>query len=224
MMNTTILDQLKSYGVALDDCETTTFGALVEKHEVGRHGNGVAVARLDAETEIILLPGWVVDDDYGNARIYYPHLDTKREAADEYVLGEGGDFGEHDSTAWITTWVWRHALAVTDDGDVIEINGIDRDRLKVAIEPDEPDCDGYSRHDWQSIHELVGGIEENPGVHGSGGGVTIRRVCVQCGRYREVDTWAYDPVDGEQGLESVRYEDADDDSLDWVAKHGEGEE
>ena len=44
----------------------------------------------------------------------------------------------------------------------------------------------------------------------------IREVCGHCGLYRERDTWAQDPQTGEQGLQSVSYQEADADSLAWV--------
>jgi hypothetical protein len=77
----------------------------------------------------------------------------------------------------------------------------------VDCEPDEPDCErGSTAHDWQSPYEIVGGIRENPGVWGSGGGVIIHEVCVICGCGRTTDTWAQNPANGEQGLTSVSYE------------------
>jgi len=79
-------------------------------------------------------------------------------------------------------------------------------RIKIALEPDEPECEDGEDHDWQSPIEIVGGIKENPGVYGHGGGVTITTVCMHCGAERVVDTWAQDSSDGEQGLESVSYE------------------
>lgn len=74
----------------------------------------------------------------------------------------------------------------------------------VECEPDEPDCPEGS-HDWQSPHEIVGGLEENPGVQGHGGGVIIHEVCMHCGCARITDTWAQNPDTGEQGLRSVEY-------------------
>ena len=76
---------------------------------------------------------------------------------------------------------------------------------KIQIDPEEPDCIESEGHDWQSPMDLVGGCKEAPGVYGHGGGVTVTEVCVRCGCGRHTDTWAQDPSDGEQGLESVRY-------------------
>jgi hypothetical protein len=77
----------------------------------------------------------------------------------------------------------------------------------VALDPPVPKCArGAREHDWQSPHRIVGGLVENPGVWGHGGGVVIREVCMQCGCGRVTDTWAQKPATGEQGLESVSYE------------------
>lgn len=79
---------------------------------------------------------------------------------------------------------------------------------RVAIDPEEPDCVGGHEHDWQSPIELVGGLAENPGVHGHGGGVIITEACLRCGARKVTDTWAQDPETGEQGLTSVAYDEA----------------
>jgi hypothetical protein len=92
---------------------------------------------------------------------------------------------------------------------------------KVQLDPEEPPC-GHKRHpnpeghDWQSPHEVVGGLKENPGVQGHGGGVTIEEVCARCGTYKVTDTWAQDMTDGEQGLTSTAYRDSDECSEEWV--------
>ena len=115
--------------------------------------------------------------------------ESAEDAAQEYV--NGGDWGRIEETTWINVWV------EDEDGD--------RERVKVTLNPDEPRCEGGNDHDWQSPHEVVGGIKENPGVWGNGGGVKITEVCIRCGCGKHVDTWAHDPSTGEQGLESVRY-------------------
>jgi hypothetical protein len=74
-----------------------------------------------------------------------------------------------------------------------------------AIEPEEPPCPGEKAHDWESPHAILGGLEENPGIWGHGGGVVIKEVCVCCGCLKTTDTWAQNPSNGEQGLTSVAY-------------------
>jgi len=103
-------------------------------------------------------------------------------------------------------------------GRTVVVSRTERDSVTVALEPDEPDCADGADHDWRSPLSVVGGIAENPGVWGHGGGVIIREVCSRCGAYRVTDTWAQDRETGEQGLRSVRYEDADEESLAWIVR------
>jgi hypothetical protein len=138
--------------------------------------------------------GYYADD--GNAEVHYPDADSAGEAAQRYV--DEGDWGESDTTRWVRVHVYR-AHEQWDDGWWIT----------VPLDPEEPPCRSEEgEHDWQNPIELVGGIRENPGVFGHGGGVKIHEVCVRCGARRVTDTWAQDPCTGEQGLESVTYEPA----------------
>lgn len=74
-----------------------------------------------------------------------------------------------------------------------------------TIEPKEPPCPGEKAHDWESPYVILGGLEENPGVWGHGGGVIIKEVCMCCGCLKTTDTWAQNPSNGVQGLTSVAY-------------------
>ncbi|WP_051246191.1 hypothetical protein [Thioalkalivibrio sp. ALE19] len=85
--------------------------------------------------------------------------------------------------------------------------------VEVAIHPEEPECT-ESEHDWQSPHDLLGGLEENPGVWGKGGGVVVTEVCRHCGAYRITDTW--DQSQGPEPVETIQYREADDASTAWV--------
>lgn len=116
--------------------------------------------------------------------------DSAREAAQEYV--DGGDWGEVEETFWVTVFT-------TDEEGY-------KDRVKIQIDPEEPACTVGQEHNWQAPYEILGGLKENPGVWGSGGGVKYTMVCIICGCGKHVDTWAQDPNDGEQGLDSVSYE------------------
>lgn len=79
------------------------------------------------------------------------------------------------------------------------------DQATIEVAPDEPECIGDEEHDWQSPIELVGGIPENPGVWGHGGGVIIHEACLRCGCRRRTDTWAQRRDTGERGLTQVSY-------------------
>lgn len=107
-----------------------------------------------------------------------------------------------------TSWV---------DGRVMNEAGELLDDVTVSIEPEEPPCTVDNGHDWQSPHEVVGGLKENPGVQGHGGGMTSRMVCRHCGHYRVFDSWACRTDTGEQGLFSVEYKEPDDASAAWIA-------
>lgn len=125
----------------------------------------------------------------GNADIEI-EADSPSEAAQEYV--SGGDWGSDDhETFWIKVYV-------TDEEGY-------RECVKVEVKPGEPPCTG-DEHDWQAPYEILGGLKENPGVWGSGGGVKYTLVCMTCGCGKHVNTWAQDSNDGEQGLTSVSYE------------------
>ncbi len=106
-----------------------------------------------------------------------------------------GNYSESEGTLWIDVRV-----------DCDE-TGEDASST-VTLDEREPDCESdEGAHDWQSPYALLGGLEENPGVWGNGGGVIIKEVCVRCGCQRTTDTWAQNPETGEQGLTSVSYEE-----------------
>lgn len=142
---------------------------------------------------------WLCADEGGTMEI---KAETAQDAAQEYV--DGGEWGEGP------TWVDVQVAPYVEDQDDAEW-----DRITIQIDAEEPDCEDGREHDWQSPYEVLGGIRENPGVWGNGGGVVIREVCACCGRYRIHDTWAQRPDTGEQGLETIAYEDADEASTAW---------
>lgn len=74
------------------------------------------------------------------------------------------------------------------------------------INPTEPKCVNKN-HRFLSPYALVGGLVENPGIHGNGGGVIITEVCRHCGCKKITDTWAQRMDTGEQGLKSIGYEE-----------------
>jgi hypothetical protein len=174
-----------------------------------------ALAEYDqAEDAIILRPERYVADD-GNAPVVYDDS-SATDAAQDYV--DNGDWGDRTDTCWIHVSTWRQGINA--DGDDVECDEVTH---TVTIEADEPKCSA-SEHYWVSPHELLGGLEENPGVFGHGGGVIMKFVCLHCGTYSTTDTWAQDSQTGEQGLESVSYEPADERSREWVAEQAQDED
>lgn len=123
-------------------------------------------------------------------------VETLSDAIDQaHAWARDGSYSDQESTIWVDTYI------LDADGDEVE-------KTTTRIDPPAPKCTDGSRddHDWQSPHQLVGGLKENPGVHGNGGGVLITEVCMRCGCERVTNTWAHRSDTGEQGLTSVRYE------------------
>lgn len=105
---------------------------------------------------------------------------------------KSGDWDLSEGTIWVSGDVYL--------GDDLV------DSVTVALAPEEPECADGHTHDWASPHWLVGGLKENPGVQGNGGGVIYTEACPHCGAQKVTDTWAQNPETGEQGLTSVKYE------------------
>jgi hypothetical protein len=139
------------------------------------------------------------DDSGSEEDIVASSLKDARKQAEEWV--RDGDWRDTDETFWVTVRIWG------EDGS--------QDCIEVAIEPEEPECSADG-HAWYSPYAVVGGIRENPGVWGHGGGVIIHEVCSNCGANRHTDTWAQDRNTGQQGLTSVTYAEADEPSKTWV--------
>lgn len=117
----------------------------------------------------------------------------------------------------VTETMWVDNFADPVDPATDEEIADERVCVTTTVDPVEPDCiDKHTAHDWQSPHEVVGGIESNPGCWGKGGGVMIKEVCARCGAYKHNDTWATNQTNGTQGHTSTSYESADDESLAWI--------
>lgn len=130
----------------------------------------------------------------GGAEAEYPHANTRREAAEEYVSdGSWGDPREATTWVQIKTWPrWTLGPAILDCRDRVLA-------VKVAIDPEEPECAEGQEHAWDDH-----GHDRNHGA-----GIITQSRCRYCGAVRTTDTYAQDPEDGEQGLTSVSY-DLDD--------------
>lgn len=170
---------------------------------------------------VLVEPGWYARESECQVEDFYTDCDAL-EAAQQYV--DSGDWGEPEETIWVKVTCSRRAWRVDADGDVTE-EAWDAETHKITVEPTPPKCESGDPddHEWERPHEVVGGIEENPGCWGHGGGIRTNSVCKHCGAYCITDSWAQDRTDGEQGLYSVRYEEADRDSLEWVATRHTGD-
>lgn len=142
------------------------------------------------------------EDDQEYTRVWASDADAALSVATGQFDGDNYD------TSGGTCWVRVVAANVFDPGDSAETT--------ITIDPPEPDCARGHAHDWQTPHSIVGGMEENPGVWGNGGGIIMNFVCRHCGARKTIDTWAQDPTTGEQGLTSVSYARSTADTRAWV--------
>lgn len=148
--------------------------------------------------------------DEGGARETFEAISDEDavEHAEEWIAGGEGD-GE--STVWVSGRVREVCSECGDAGThASDCESSDRKLLDevvhATVDPTPPPCTDKQGHDWRSPVAIVGGLRENPGVRGHGGGVIIVEVCLHCGTERETDTWAQDRSTGQQGLTSVTYE------------------
>lgn len=177
-------------------------------------GNPHKTIEVSSDDSSVLadLACWYADDGSGTFAF---EVETAQEAANLYC--EYGDYNDFETTQWFDVRVWRRGFVLDEDNDVIELE-VDSETITVEVHPPEPDCE-QDDHDWQRPHSVVGGVEENPGVWGSGGGVKITEVCRHCGHYKTTNTYATNPANGKQGLTSIAYCKPDETSLEWVKEN-----
>jgi hypothetical protein len=144
----------------------------------------------------------------------FPEIDisdlsaSDRDALCSYLRADDGSLSEGDQ---------EYCGEIADEIEALDAPEPESESHTIKIPPTEPDCCAGS-HDWASPLSVVGGIKENPGVYGNGGGVVITEVCRHCGRYQITDTWAQNPENGEQGLTSVEFRDSDESSEAWLTR------
>lgn len=157
------------------------------------------------------MPTYQVTDGNGDITI---EAASAQAACQEWV--DTGDWGSESKTTWVTC----RATPLDAGGKRLYDES---ESHTIEIPPTEPDCCAGS-HDWATPYSVLGGLKENPGVWGNGGGVICTEVCRHCGRYQITDTWAQNPENGEQGLTSVEYRDADESSEAWLTRRYEAAE
>jgi hypothetical protein len=175
------------------------FDALAEPTDDCAEGHAVSEAEDRLRAAQLALVGSDCPRQWDLREGGYEYDEITAESAEEAleIARENVDrsnYSECKGTLWIDVRVSCEETG-EDDSDT------------VTLDEDAPNCADGETHDWQSPHSLVGGLTENPGVHGHGGGVVIAEVCARCGCKRVTDTWAQNPETGEQGLHSVAYEE-----------------
>lgn len=134
-----------------------------------------------------------------------------RDAICVYLRSDDGSLPEEDQEL---------CGEIADEIENLEAPEPESETHTIEIPPSEPDCCGGA-HAWKSPLSVVGGIKENPGVYGNGGGVIMTEVCCYCGCYQVANTWAQNPENGAQGLTSVEYRDSDESSEAWLTRRQE---
>lgn len=160
--------------------------------ECGKEFEGVVITDNDYE----VVRTWFAMD--GERNVWELIADDEESAIAEVLdcLREWND--DYPSTDWGEYWLAYSAEEPSPDSDAWK-------QHTATLHPIEPECDD-GEHKWESPVEIVGGIKENPGVWGHGGGVRIQEVCLKCGCGKLTDTWAQRLDTGEQGLRSITYD------------------
>lgn len=112
------------------------------------------------------------------------------------------DWDIYKIPADITNTEAVHLCEVVPDGKDIDDYHV---KHVATAHPPEPDCPYDKPHVWTATYEKEGGLEENPGVFGHGGGVILNQHCAKCGMKRIRDTWATNPNDGSEGHVTLQY-------------------
>lgn len=166
-----------------------------------------------------LVPGDAADDCEGISEGLFVRIWDQRTLSPQRKFlisdGNGEDTILADDLAdaidqaedWLSEGDWEPGSSWVARASVTEIDADDGDgesgEAEVTIEAEEPDCTA-DEHDWQSPREIVGGIEENPGVMGHGAGVVTAECCMHCGCGKRTNTAATDHT-GQRFIE-VSYE------------------
>lgn len=136
---------------------------------------------------------WKIWDEGADKIIYGAKADAAR-AAHEFACE-----GVEDLVEELGKTVYGEArYAPVDDPNAVEI-------VEVRVDPDPPACVDGGEHEWDSPAEIVGGIPENPGCWGHGGGIVIEEVCMRCACGRTRDTWDQSVRGDGEPAESVQY-------------------
>jgi hypothetical protein len=174
---------------------------------------GIGYVERDGDSYLVPTGAkWTARDDHDRFT-----LDLPLGATDDDLLAELEACNGYDPTDHTYVATWDAEIELVDACAVARKIKLTAD---LTVHPHEPDCIDDDDHDWQTPHAVLGGLKENPGVRGNGGGVIVRRVCARCGCYRTTNTWATNPSDGTP-MTSVSYEEADENSQAWVASLSE---
>lgn len=151
-----------------------------------------------------------------------PRYRCNDEQAVEVVTAEGLDEAcDLAAESWRAgSWDRKCLVSVR----VAELDADDRETgdacyldVECGRDPEPPQCVAEA-HDWQSPHEVVGGLSENPGVWSTGGTTLVfRECCGRCGAYRRTTSYGSQRDPGQ--VDTVEYLPPDETSLEWIETH-----
>jgi hypothetical protein len=147
-----------------------------------------------------------ISEDSGASEIIEADdLESAVEAAKEWASE-----GSYDERVMVSVYV----QGIDDDGE--DTDEYESAEVEAGPEPEAPECADGEEHEWESPHEIVGGLKENPGVWSKGGTtMTFHSVCCHCGAHKHETSYGSQRNPGQ--VDTVTYEKADEATLEWVA-------
>lgn len=161
------------------------------------------------------MPLYTMAEDGNNAweEITAKDLDDAKQQLREWAADSDWNMDTYDSsTIQVDYQLYEGRWEPGNDADPVY-------EYTHTFEPTAPDCTDGREHDWIATVEHEGGLAENPGVQGHGGGVIIHDHCKHCGVQRTQDTWAQNPSTGAiMDCTVVSYAEAPD---DWIPEEAD---
>ena len=153
---------------------------------------------------LLLVSGTTAGQAYAVAGAVYTFDDGE-------TTEDGGRYlTDDDALAGLRAWVRRGDWTPDESYETVYVRASAESagrvvETSVRVDPAPPRCLPGLRHEFVAPVEVVGGLPENPGVFGHGGGARFVRVCLACGCRRELDTWGTDRATGREGVPILTY-------------------
>jgi len=147
------------------------------------------------------------------------------EGVSEIIEAEDNSAAESRASNWIKDGSWDGKFMA--DVTIQEVDDLQEDignswgiSVEVGDDPKPPDCREDHDHKWDSPVEVVGGIDENPGVWSTGGTtIVFKTVCRHCGVYKKETAYGSQRNPGQ--CDTVEYIDPDEASIEYVNSRAE---
>lgn len=98
--------------------------------------------------------------------------------------------------------------------EVLETESVE---IECGDDPKAPDCKDGQEHEWHTPHNVLGGLEENPGVWSAGGtSMVFKSVCKHCGCVKTEFFCGTQRNPGQ--CDTIEYDSENIDALKWAGK------